>query len=115
MDNMELARRTFTLEFKADVVRHRKAENLSLIDAGKAFDVLPKLVKDWATVFDARKLTGAAGWRTVSPEEAAHRPAALRAIAAEDGESGTKKNAAAQPLARAVAASLARACEVRLY
>ena len=29
VDKMKLARRTFTLEFKADVVRHRKAENLS--------------------------------------------------------------------------------------
>ena len=28
VDKMKLARRTFTLEFKADVVRHRKAENL---------------------------------------------------------------------------------------
>ena len=47
VDKMKRARRTFTLEFKADVVRHRKAENLSWTDAGKAFDVLPKLVKDW--------------------------------------------------------------------
>ena len=30
VDKMKLARRTFTLEFKADVVRHRKAENLML-------------------------------------------------------------------------------------
>ena len=41
VDKMKLSRRTFTLEFKADVVRHRKAENLSWTDAGKAFDVLP--------------------------------------------------------------------------
>ena len=41
VDKMKLARRTFTLELKADVVRHRKPENLSWIDAGKAFDVLP--------------------------------------------------------------------------
>ncbi len=32
VDKMKLARRTFTLEFKADVVRHRKAENLSWTD-----------------------------------------------------------------------------------
>ena len=40
VDKMKLARRTFTLEFKADVVRPRMAENVSWADAGKAFDVL---------------------------------------------------------------------------
>ena len=52
-DKMKLARRTFTLEFKADVVRHRKAENLSWADARKACDVLPKLVKDWEALYRA--------------------------------------------------------------
>ena len=61
VDKMKLARRTFTLEFKADVVRHRKAENLSWTDAGKAFDVLPKLVKDWEALYDKGLLTGEAG------------------------------------------------------
>ena len=70
VDKMKLARRTFTLEFKADVVRHRKAENLSWTDAGKAFDVLPKLVKDWEALYDKGLLTGEAGRRTVSPEQA---------------------------------------------
>ena len=70
VDNMKLARRTFTLEFKADVVRHRKAENLSWTDAGKAFDVLPKLVKDWEALYDKGLLTGEAGRRMVSPEQA---------------------------------------------
>ena len=47
VDKMKLSRRTFTLECKADVVRHRKAKNLSWTDAGKMFDVLPKLVNEW--------------------------------------------------------------------
>ena len=70
VDKMKLARRTFTLEFKADVVRHRKAENLNWTDAGKAFDVLPKLVKDWEALYDKGLLTGESGRRTVSPEQA---------------------------------------------
>ena len=70
VDKMKLARRTFTLEFKADVVRHRKAENLGWTDAGKAFDVLPKLVKDWEVLYDKGLLTGESGRRTVSPEQA---------------------------------------------
>ena len=70
VDKMKLARRTFTLEFKADVVRHRKAENLSWTDAGKAFDVLPKLVKDSEALYDKGLLTGEAGRRTVSLEQA---------------------------------------------
>ena len=69
-DKAKLARRSFTLEFKADVVRHRKAEHLSWADAGKAFDVLPKLVKDWEALYDKGLLTGEAGRRTVSPEQA---------------------------------------------
>ena len=67
---MKLARRTFTLEFKADVVRHRKAENLSWADTGKAFDVLPKLVKDWEARYDKGLLIGEAGSHTVSSEQA---------------------------------------------
>ena len=70
VDKLKLARRTFMLEFKADVVRHRKAENLSWADAGKAFDVLPKLVKEWESLYDKGLLTGEAGRRTVSPERA---------------------------------------------
>ena len=70
VDKMRLARRTFTLEFKADVVRHRKAENLSWTDAGKTFDVLPKLAKEWESLYDKGLLTGEAGRRTVSPEQA---------------------------------------------
>jgi len=70
VDKMKLARRTFTIEFKADVVRHRKAENLSWTEAGKAFEVLPKLVKDWEALYDKGLLTGEAGRRTVSPEQA---------------------------------------------
>ena len=70
MDKLKLARRTFTLEFKADVVRHKKGEKLSFSETGRAFDVLPKLVKDWEALYDKGLLTGEAGRRTVSPEQA---------------------------------------------
>ena len=33
------------MEFKAEVVRHKKAENLSLPECGRKFDVLPKLAQ----------------------------------------------------------------------
>ena len=59
------------------MVRHRKAENLSLSDRSKAVDALPKLGKDWAALYDKCLLTGEAGRSTVSPEQA--QIAALRA------------------------------------
>ena len=37
----QLKRRVFTLEYKAEVVRHKKAENLSATECGRKFDVLP--------------------------------------------------------------------------
>ena len=52
----QLKRRVFTVEFKAEVVRHKKAENLSATECGKKFDLLPQL-------------TVAAGRRAVSPEQ----------------------------------------------
>lgn len=36
----QLKRRVFTLEFKAEVVRHKKAENLNLTECGRKFDVI---------------------------------------------------------------------------
>jgi hypothetical protein len=42
----QLKRRLFTLEFKVAVVRHKKAENLSLAECERKFDVLPKLIQD---------------------------------------------------------------------
>ena len=66
----QLKRRVFTLEFKAEVVRHKKAENLSWADCGRKFDVLPKLVQHWEKQYEAGQLTVAAGRRTVSPEQA---------------------------------------------
>ena len=66
----QLKRRTFTLEFKAEVVRHKKAENLSWADCGRKFDVLPKLVQHWEKQYEAGQLTIAAGRRAVSPEQA---------------------------------------------
>jgi len=41
----QLKRRVFTVEFKAEVVRHKKAENLNLSDCGRKFEILPKLIQ----------------------------------------------------------------------
>ena len=41
----QLKRRVFTLEYKAEVVRHKRAENLSLAECGRKFEVLPKLIQ----------------------------------------------------------------------
>ena len=66
----QLKRRVFTLEFKAEVVRHKKAENLSFTECGRKFDVLPKLIQQWEKQYEAGQLTTAAGRRAVSPEQA---------------------------------------------
>lgn len=66
----QLKRRAFTLEFKAEVVRHKKVENLTRADCGRKFDVLPKLIEHWEKQYDAGQLTVAAGRRAVSPEQA---------------------------------------------
>ena len=66
----QLKRRVFTLEYKAEVVRHKKAENLSFVDCGRKFDVLPKLIQQWEKQYEAGQLTQAAGRRAVSPEQA---------------------------------------------
>ena len=65
-----MKRRSFTLEFKAEVVRHKKAENLSWAQCGRKFEVLPKLVQQWERPYEAGELTAAAGRRAVSPEQA---------------------------------------------
>jgi transposase len=67
---LRVARRTFTVEFKAEVVRHKKAENLSWAETGRKFDVLPKLVQQWEALYEQGRLTQEAGRRTVSPEQA---------------------------------------------
>lgn len=41
----QMKRRVFTLEYKAEVVRHKRAENLSLAECGRKFEVLPKLIQ----------------------------------------------------------------------
>ena len=66
----QLKRRVFTVEFKAEVLRHEKAENLSTADCARKFDVLPKLIQHWERQYDAGQLTVAAGRRAVSPEQA---------------------------------------------
>ena len=65
----QLKRRVFAVEFKAEVVRHKKAENLSTADCARKFDVLPKLIQHWEKQYDAGQLTVAAGRRAVSPEQ----------------------------------------------
>ncbi len=65
-----LKRRVFTVEFKAEVVRHKKAENLSFADCGRKFEVLPKLIQNWEKQYEAGELTVTAGRRAVSPEQA---------------------------------------------
>ena len=40
----QLKRRTFTLDFKDELVRHKKVKNLRWADCGRKFAVLPKLL-----------------------------------------------------------------------
>ena len=58
-DKLKIERRPFTLEYKAEVVRYKKAESLSFVETGKKFDVLQKL-------YGSGQLTAEAGRRTVS-------------------------------------------------
>jgi transposase len=67
---LKVSRSVFTVEYKAEVVRHKKAENLSFVETGKKFDVLPKLVQQWEKLYESGRLTVEAGRRTVSPEQA---------------------------------------------
>ena len=62
----QLKRRNFTLEFKAEVVRYKKAENLTWAECSRQFDVLPKLVQVQSRPIDGRGVspsseTGAGG------------------------------------------------------
>ena len=66
----QLKRRVFTLDFKAEVVRHKKAENLTFAESARKFDILPKLIQHWEKQYDAGQLTVAAGRRAVSPDQA---------------------------------------------
>ena len=68
--NKQLKRRVFTLDFNAEVVRHKKAENLTLAERGHKFDVLPKLIQHRETQYEAGQLTAAASRRAASPEQA---------------------------------------------
>ena len=67
---LKVARRAFTLEYNAEVVRHKKAENLTATQTGAKFDLLAKLVQQWEKQYEAGALTQDAGRRTVSPEQA---------------------------------------------
>lgn len=42
----QLKQRIFTLEFKAEVLCHKKAESHSFTERGRKFDVLPKLIQE---------------------------------------------------------------------
>lgn len=66
----QLKRRVFTVEFKAEVVRYKKAEDLNFVECGRKFDVLPKLIRQWERQYEAGQLTVGAGRRKVSPEQA---------------------------------------------
>jgi len=67
---LKLARRAFTLDYKAEVVRHKLVENRTATQTGAKFDLLPKLVQQWEKQYQAGALTQDAGRRTVSPEQA---------------------------------------------
>lgn len=58
------------MDYKAGVVRHENAENLSAAQTGAKFDLLPKLVQQWEKQYQAGALTQYAGRRAVSPEQA---------------------------------------------
>ena len=66
---LKVARRAFTLEYEAEVVRHELVENLTATQTGAKFDLLPKLVQQWEKQYQAGALTQDAGRRTVSPEQ----------------------------------------------
>ena len=65
---LKISRRTFTGEYKVEVVRHKSAENLSFDETGKKFAVLARLVQQWEKLYVSDKLTVEAGLRSVSPE-----------------------------------------------
>ena len=67
---LKVARRAFTIEYKAEVVRHKLAENLRAKQTRAKFDLPPKLVQQWEKQYQAGALTQDAGRRTVSPEQA---------------------------------------------
>jgi transposase len=67
---LRVARRNFTLEFKAEVVGHKKAENLSWAQTWRKFDVLPKLVQQREALYERGLLTQEAGRLSVSPQQA---------------------------------------------
>ena len=72
---LKLSRCAFTLEYKAEVVRHKKAEHLAATQTEAKFDLLPKLVQQWEKQYEAGALTQDAGRRTVSREQAGGRSA----------------------------------------
>ena len=53
----QLKRRVFSVEFKAEVVRYKKAENQGAPEGGRKFEVLPKLIRNWEKQYDAGQLT----------------------------------------------------------
>lgn len=59
------------LDFKAEVVRHKQAENLKYADCVEKLDFLLRLAKHWEKQYEAGHLTAAAGRSKVHPEQAA--------------------------------------------
>ncbi len=60
----------YRVGYKAEVVRHKKAEILSFVETGQKFDVLPNLVQQWEKLYEAGALPHSAGRRAVSAEQA---------------------------------------------
>ena len=52
----QLKRRMFTLDLKAEVVRHKKAESLSFTECARKFDVWPKLIQQREKQYEAGQL-----------------------------------------------------------
>ena len=50
--NAQLNRHKFTLEFKAEVVQYKKAENLNFDQCGRKFDIAGKQVQRWEVLYD---------------------------------------------------------------
>jgi transposase-like protein len=69
-DALKLARRWFTLDFKIMVIRHKKENALTCAATGRAFNVMPRLVRIWEELYDAGQLTIDAGRRPVTLHQA---------------------------------------------
>lgn len=65
----KLRRRTFTLEFKIEVVKLKRDQNLTYIEVGRWLDILPKLIQRWDKRHEAGELRPGKAKRRISPEQ----------------------------------------------